>query len=316
MHFFFSFYSNFSAQTIIDDWLIGLYNLLLTAFPLGGRACYDLDIDTNDGELVNKFLPKLYYENKVINDPFTVNKFLLTILRGVLHGLINYFITIYTISNNAIDKEGFQACLWFISSTLYSNVLIIVTNNLLINMFIHTWIHFALIGGCTFFAYIIILICVHFNFKFGMNKFFKYYSVGTYEIFVKSSRFWLSTLIVCGLCFIIDVSIRFYQINLSNSLRGYLIRVIKKNDYKLNNENMIKNIEAKKILTEFDSFNSKFQQQNYENNRLKKLSLHFPNGNEEILEEVDRINKKLVSSYISENSPIIKRNKSFTNEKK
>ena len=45
-----------------------------------------------------------------------------------------------------------------------------------------------------------------------------------------------------------DLSIRFYQINLSNSLRGYLIRVIKKNNYKLNNENMIKNFKAKQII--------------------------------------------------------------------
>ena len=323
MHFFFSFYSNFSAQTIIDDWLIGLYNLLLTAFPLGARACYEKDIDTSDGELINKFLPKLYYENKVTNDPFTIKKFLLTILRGVLHGLINYFFTIYTISNNAIDKEGFHACLWFISSTLYSNVLIIVTNNLLINTFIHTWIHFALIFGCTFFAYVVILICVHFNFKFGMNKIFKYYSVGTYEVFVESSRFWLSTFIVCGICFLMDLSIRFYQINLSNSLRGYLIRVIKKNNYKLNNENMIKNFKAKQILKEFDSFNIKFQQQRNENIQLKKLSLHFANGSEEELNKIEKINKKLqknlkedISSYISENTPIIKKNKSLTSEKK
>ena len=323
MHFFFSFYSNFSAQTIIDDWLIGLYNLLLTAFPLGARAVYEIDIDTTDGELINKFLPKLYYENKVINDPFTIKKFILTILRGVLHGIINYFFTIYIIGNNAIDKEGYLACLWFISSTLYTNVLIIVTNNLIINTFIHTWIHIALISGCTFLAYIIILSCVHYNFKFGMNAIFKYYSVGTYEVFVESSRFWLSTFIVCGICFLMDLTIRFYQINLSNSLRGYLVRTIKKNNYNLNNENMIKNFKAKQILKEFDSFNTKFQQQRNENSQLKKLSLHFANGSEEALNKIENIHKKFqknlkedISSYISENTPIIRKNKSFTNEKK
>jgi hypothetical protein len=156
-----------------------------------------------------------------------------------------------------------------------------------------------------------------------MNSIFKYYSVGTYKVFVESSRFWLSTFIVCGFCFLMDLTIRFYQINLSNSLRGYLIRTIKKNNYNLNNENMIKNFKAKKILKEFDSFNTKFQQQRNENIKLKKLSLHFANGSEEALNKIENINKKLqknlkedISSYISENTPIIRKNKSFTNEKK
>ncbi len=39
VQFVYGFYTNFSGQTIIDDWYISFYNLIFTALPLGARAC-------------------------------------------------------------------------------------------------------------------------------------------------------------------------------------------------------------------------------------------------------------------------------------
>jgi magnesium-transporting ATPase (P-type) len=56
-----------SGQTIIDDWYITCYNLILTTFPLCVAAITDSDIDLNDIKMVNKNLALLYRENRDIH---------------------------------------------------------------------------------------------------------------------------------------------------------------------------------------------------------------------------------------------------------
>lgn len=123
-HFFFAFYTNFSGQTVIDDWFISLYNLIFTSFPLIARACLDQDILPSDGNVMNCLFPYLYMSTR--NFPiFTVKHFIFNLLRGTIHGGINFFLTIYVLGNSIIDSQGNSADLWFTSVNLFTNIILV-----------------------------------------------------------------------------------------------------------------------------------------------------------------------------------------------
>ena len=151
--FVYGFYCNFSGQTIIDDWYIAFFNMIFTAFPLGARACLDYDVRPDDGYVISKLMPFLYKETRD-NPIFTVFHFLFFIFKAVVHCLLNYFIVIYSVNRIPIDDDGYMGCLWFISVTIYTNIIIIVSLELFINTRYHTWINFALLIGTTFILYI------------------------------------------------------------------------------------------------------------------------------------------------------------------
>lgn len=123
-HFYYGFFNNFSAQTIIDDWLISMYNLIFTAFPLGARATIDHDIHPIDGKIALMFQPFLYEEikNKKI---FTLKNFLFELFRGFLHGAINFFFLYFILRQNPVDGRGYVADMWYFSTSCYTNILFV-----------------------------------------------------------------------------------------------------------------------------------------------------------------------------------------------
>jgi magnesium-transporting ATPase (P-type) len=123
-HFFFAFLSLSSGQTIIDDWLITFYNMVFTAFPLGARACLDKDVSEDDGIMVTQLMPFMYKENRE-NPIFNVPSFLLSLLRGTVHGIINFVAVIYVYWYNAIDSSGDLADLWIISVVIFTNIIFV-----------------------------------------------------------------------------------------------------------------------------------------------------------------------------------------------
>ena len=93
IYFFYGFYNDFSGQTIIDDWFISCFNLVFTSIPLAVRGIVDIDLQENDGFVVNLFLPFLYLENR--DKPiFNLINFSLWLFKGILHAFINFFICV------------------------------------------------------------------------------------------------------------------------------------------------------------------------------------------------------------------------------
>ena len=140
-------------------------------------------------------LPFLYAENRD-NPQFTMRKFFLTLLRGTIHSLINFFFVIYML-DESVNSNGKMGGLWFISVNLFTNILIIVSAELLIFTKYHTWINFVIIIVITFIAYIIFIIVVHNLSLFN--------SVGTMGVAFSSPRMWLNMLLVGGTCGLIDL---------------------------------------------------------------------------------------------------------------
>ena len=213
VQFLFGFYCNFTGQTIIDDWFITTFNLLFTSLPLGTRALMDHDLKPDDGEVVHKMLPFMYAENRD-NPIFTIQNFILTLVKGILHCCINFFFVIYSIKGESFDKKGNLSDLWVISVCLFTNILLIVTIDLLMYTKFHTWINFAILGVVTVLAYIIFIFLVH-NISF-------FNSVGTMIYTFSSSKIWLIFIFTCGTCALIDFTILAFNYSFNRNITTLL----------------------------------------------------------------------------------------------
>ena len=214
VQFIYGFYTNFSGQTIIDDWYISFYNLFFTSLPLGARALLDFDIKPEDGIIVKKMMPHLYSEIKR-HPIFNKLTFFLYLVKGTIHCILNYFFTIYITLGNPIDEEGSMDCLWYTSVDLYTNILFIVSIDLSIDTANITWINVVIMVGSSFILYIIFLIVVHFMSLF--NSFASIYNS------VNSPILWLNLILVSGACFLFDYTIKsinfLFRPNYANELQ-------------------------------------------------------------------------------------------------
>ena len=247
--FLYGFYCNFTGQTIVDDLFISCYNLLFTSLPLGARALLDHDIKPSDGRIVNQMLPFLYEENRE-HPIFTIPKFFLHLLKGVIHCVINYFFVVYMFKNDSVNDEGKMGGLWFLSVNIFTNVLMIVTIDLIVYTKYHTWINAVILLVITFIAYIIFVIIAHHATLFN--------SVGTMYTVFTSPRFWMNFLFVLGTCGLIDYFILGFDFIFRTSLTKILQRLYSQRG-PLNDENNL----PKCILDRINRYKA-FEQQKYE----------------------------------------------------
>ena len=292
LQFVYGFYCNFTGQTIIDDWFITLFNLLFTSLPLGARALLDHDIKPEDGDIIKLMLPFLYLENRE-KPIFTVRNFFINLLKGIFHSLINFFWVIYYL-DESINEDGKMGGLWFCSVNLFTNILIIVSLELLIETKYHTWINAAILIVITFIAYIIFLTIVQNLSMFN--------SVGTVGEAFNSERMWMNLLFVGGTCGMIDFFIISVQYIFFPSLTKELQVLVNKNvDMKLSNsENMPQIVKDKlKFYNEFNNGEEvvkepqKNEEENKNNNRKEiKIKIESDATESEAKNRIGLIKKK------------------------
>ena len=298
LQFIFGFYCNFTGQTIIDDWYITLFNLLFTSLPLGARALLDHDVKPDDGEIVYLMLPFLYLENRE-NPIFTIKKFFLSLVKGTAHSLINFFWVIY-IMDESFNEKGKMGGLWFCSINLFTNILIIVSIDLLIYTKYHTLINVSILIVITFISYIIFLILVH-----NMTMF---NSVGTIKEAFLSKKFWMNLIFVGGTCGIIDFFIlAFEYIYNPSTVKQLQILLNKTSTLDTNNTNDL----PKKIKEKIEIYNE-FQPCGEEDNLKKETTQRNFNNNEDA--KLKLKNGSCQSS--SDNINFVNKNKNGTNENK
>ena len=285
IHFFYGFHNNFSGQTIIDDWFIANSNLLFTSIPLAVKGIIDIDLQINDGIIVSLFLPFLYMENR--DKPiFTFLNFSLSLFKGIIHAIINFYFS-YGIIFSSIDNQGNLADLWFCSVNLFTNMIIIVTIDLIVFTLYHTWINLILIIITSCFLYIIFLILVH-NFHF-------FNSAGTMVVSFNSLKMWLGFLLIGGVCFISDYIILVYKTLFKNSIRNKIKLIKDKNDINqidddlkklISNDNEINETERKLINnnSENDYSNGPIVLKKKEQNDLLNLNIN----NVEVLQKKNK----------------------------
>ncbi len=201
IHFFYGFWNNFSGQTIIEDWFISLFNLVFTSIPLAVRGILDISVRPEDGNIVKILIPYLYKEQRE-KPHFNIKNFLLNLLKGIIHSLINYFFTLNIIQGE-IDEKGHNSNIWAISVVLFTNILLIVSVDMIIFTQYHTWINWVVVCTLTFMLYIIFLVVVENVTIFS--------SSGSMNYTFNSGLVWLNLILVTGLCALIDFSILIFQ---------------------------------------------------------------------------------------------------------
>ena len=291
VQFFYGFLNNFSGQTIMDDWFITLFNLLFTSLPLAVRACLEFDLKPEDGIVIRKMFPFLYLETRE-NQIFTRNKFFFTLLKGTFHCLINYFYVVYCLKNSIVDKNGNVECLWMISVNLFTNILIIISVDLIFYTKFYTGINFIVALISTFCFYLIFLFIVHFSMNFN--------SFGSMKVSFNSIEIWMNIIFICGFCFFIDFVVKNYYFIFSPSLNVVLQSL--RNQKKISSEKFL----PKKVYKLIKKYNE--NDKNEENEKFEQkseiLKLKSKNSNEKLLffNESDTERKEIEMKKNNENS--------------
>ena len=216
---------------------------------------------------------------------FNKKIFFLYLLKGTVHCLINFFITVYSTEAYPIDKEGNIDCLWFTSVDLYSNIIVIVSLDLLIDTANITWINIAIQGGTTFLVYILFLIMVH-NMAF-FNSFASIYNS------VISPLFWLNMFYVAYFCFLFDLVIKAFKYVFTPTLCKEL--QIIKNKYGAINSTEYLSVDAKEKLIAYETINEDKKEKKEKSKKKKKKEdtkimqienvsdMNSPKGNNEVI---------------------------------
>ncbi|XP_032716390.1 phospholipid-transporting ATPase FetA-like isoform X1 [Lontra canadensis] len=100
MHFWYAFFSGFSAQTVYDTWFITFYNLVYTSLPVLSLSLFDQDVN----ETWSLRFPELYGPGQH-NLYFNKKEFVKCLVRGIYSSFVLFFIPMRTI-HNSIDSDG------------------------------------------------------------------------------------------------------------------------------------------------------------------------------------------------------------------
>uniref|UniRef100_A0A8D0ULQ0 Phospholipid-transporting ATPase n=1 Tax=Sus scrofa TaxID=9823 RepID=A0A8D0ULQ0_PIG len=100
VHFWYAFYSGFSAQTVYDTWFITFYNLVYTSLPVLGLSLFDQDVN----ETWSLRFPELY-EPGQHNLYFNKKEFVKCLVHGIYSSLVLFFIPMGAIYNS-VRSDG------------------------------------------------------------------------------------------------------------------------------------------------------------------------------------------------------------------
>uniref|UniRef100_A0A8V5HBY2 Phospholipid-transporting ATPase n=1 Tax=Melopsittacus undulatus TaxID=13146 RepID=A0A8V5HBY2_MELUD len=221
VHFWYGFFSGFSAQTVYDEWFITLYNLVYTSLPVLGMSLFDQDVDDRWSLL----FPQLYVPGQQ-NLYFNKTVFVKCMFQGIYSSLILFFIP-YGAMYNTVRSDGkaiadYQSFALMVQTCL----LIVVSVQICLDTSYWTVVNQFFIWGS---------LSVYFAITFTM------YSDGMYMIFTASFPFvgtarntlsqpnvWLAIFLSITLCVLPVVGFRFLKTQLrptpSDKVRKYLIK--------------------------------------------------------------------------------------------
>ncbi|XP_054843021.1 phospholipid-transporting ATPase ID-like isoform X3 [Eublepharis macularius] len=219
VHFWYGFFSGFSAQTVYDEWFITLYNLVYTALPVLGMSLFDQDVD----DRWSLHFPQLYTPGQQ-NLYFNKLEFVKCMLYGVYSSLVLFFVP-YGAMYNAVRSDG-KAIADYQSFALMAQtcLLIVVSVQMGLDTAYWTIVNHLFIWGS---------LAMYFTVTFTM------YSDGTYLVFTASFPFigtarntlnqpsvWLAIFLCVTLCVLPVVGFRFMKTQLKPTVSDKVLSKI------------------------------------------------------------------------------------------
>uniref|UniRef100_A0A8V5HCR5 Phospholipid-transporting ATPase n=1 Tax=Melopsittacus undulatus TaxID=13146 RepID=A0A8V5HCR5_MELUD len=221
VHFWYGFFSGFSAQTVYDEWFITLYNLVYTSLPVLGMSLFDQDVDDRWSLL----FPQLYVPGQQ-NLYFNKTVFVKCMFQGIYSSLILFFIP-YGAMYNTVRSDGkaiadYQSFALMVQTCL----LIVVSVQICLDTSYWTVVNQFFIWGS---------LSVYFAITFTMYSDGDCYSFdsafcfsGTARNTLSQPNVWLAIFLSITLCVLPVVGFRFLKTQLrptpSDKVRKYLIK--------------------------------------------------------------------------------------------
>ncbi|XP_056400681.1 phospholipid-transporting ATPase IC-like [Hyla sarda] len=202
VHFWYSFFNGFSAQTVYEDWFIALYNVLYTSLPVLLVGLLDQDVS----DKLSLRFPRLYIPGQK-DRLFNYKKFFLSLFHGIVTSLIIFFIP-YGAFLLTMGQDG-EAPSDYQSFAVTTATALIITVNFQIGLDTSYW---TFVNAFSVFGSIAIYFGIMFDLhSAGIHVLFpsKFIFTGAAPNALRQPYLWLTIVITVAICLLPVVALRF-----------------------------------------------------------------------------------------------------------
>ncbi|KAG8599191.1 hypothetical protein GDO81_002926 [Engystomops pustulosus] len=202
VHFWYSFFNGFSAQTVYEDWFIALYNVLYTSLPVLLVGLLDQDVS----DKLSLRFPRLYIPGQK-DLLFNYKKFFLSLFHGVATSLIIFFIP-YGAFLLTMGQDG-EAPSDYQSFAVTTATALIITVNFQIGLDTSYW---TFVNAFSVFGSIAIYFGIMFDLhSAGIHVLFpsKFIFTGAAPNALRQPYLWLTIILTVAVCLLPVVALRF-----------------------------------------------------------------------------------------------------------
>ncbi|XP_063495442.1 phospholipid-transporting ATPase IC isoform X2 [Symphalangus syndactylus] len=207
VHFWYSFFNGYSAQTAYEDWFITLYNVLYTSLPVLLMGLLDQDVS----DKLSLRFPGLYIVGQR-DLLFNYKRFCVSLLHGVLTSMILFFIPLgaylQTVGQDGEAPSDYQSFAVTIASALA------ITVNFQIGLDTSYW---TFVNAFSIFGSIALYFGIMFDFhSAGIHVLFPsaFQFTGTASNALRQPYIWLTIILTVAVCLLPVVAIRFLSMTI------------------------------------------------------------------------------------------------------
>ncbi|XP_061256289.1 phospholipid-transporting ATPase IC isoform X1 [Bos javanicus] len=207
VHFWYSFFNGYSAQTAYEDWFITLYNVLYSSLPVLLMGLLNQDVS----DKLSLRFPSLYIVGQR-DLLFNYRKFFVSLLHGALTSLVLFFIPygayMQTMGQDGEAPSDYQSFAVTIASAL------VITVNFQIGLDTSYW---TFVNAFSIFGSIALYFGIMFDFhSAGIHVLFPsaFQFTGTASNALRQPYIWLTIILTVAVCLLPVVAIRFLSMTI------------------------------------------------------------------------------------------------------
>ncbi|XP_051900164.1 phospholipid-transporting ATPase IC [Pristis pectinata] len=202
VHFWYSFFNGFSAQTAYENWFITLYNVLYSSLPVLVVGVLDQDVT----DRLSLRFPKLYIPGQK-GSYFNFTKFFLSLLHGIIVSMIIFFVPygafLQTMGQDGEAPTDYQS----FAVTTASSLIIAVNFQIALDTSYWTFVNaFSVFGSII--LYFAIMFDLH---SAGIHILFPsvFAFTGAAPNALRQPYLWLTIILTVAICLLPVVAVRF-----------------------------------------------------------------------------------------------------------
>ncbi|XP_043834358.1 phospholipid-transporting ATPase IC isoform X2 [Dromiciops gliroides] len=207
VHFWYSFFNGYSAQTVYEDWFITLYNVLYSSLPVLLVGLLDQDVS----DKLSLRFPSLYVVGQK-DLLFNYKKFFISLFHGILTSMILFFIPLgaylQTMGQDGEAPSDYQSFAVTVASAL------IITVNFQIGLDTSYW---TFVNAFSIFGSIALYFGIMFDFhSAGIHVLFPsaFQFTGTAPNALRQPYLWLTIILTVAVCLLPIIAIRFLSMTI------------------------------------------------------------------------------------------------------